>query len=302
VDQDPKSSNRSKLSYKTLIYVGLGLLALVLITWFCYRNIASKNNVLIADNTTDADQALALIDSAGEGSTPDSKGRSFRGDPSKLSKELRKDIFDLHILNSETRKGLTYEKGTEEVDVRLEEPWVESMKKRMGRHSNKVLRHLFTEFEKLTTVQIAVYLAQLSRYIGMKGEGAPKEAGETIHASIRFSRVMFNLIIKDKNMRKYLVYRGLRSQMDTGNWGTIIYWFARGQDDPKGSGWRWIGDEDGWCYRIKALDKGGETGTYYSVYKSHRLTKDTNGTGANDFKSKTVNVEPWKRIFEAGRL
>merc|ERR1711964_696251 len=191
-------------------------------------------------------------------------------------------------LSSKTRDSLidNCEEGTK--DIRLAQTWVGEMKQKMAEHKNKHLKHLYGEFEKLKTVQIAVYFSHLAQYNGTRN-GAQCEAvqSRTLFASIGFSRALFRLIIHDRKMRKYLAYRGLRSQPQimgehSGKWGTIIRHskFCRETDEskPSGTGWRWIADapdllnsEGGMCYRIR--DYSGQAGNYFSVYESKWMTK-----------------------------
>merc|ERR1712096_124753 len=156
------------------------------------------------------------------------------------------------------------------------------MKEEMAMHKNKFLKHLYGEFENLKTVQIAVYFSQLAQYLGRNAhncKNTKREPHKTLFVSMGFSRALFRLIIHDKKMRNYLAYRGLRSQLNSGKWGTIIYQITNASE-PKGSGWRWISDEDGVCFEIKSY---GQVGTWYTVYESPALKKDTNGTGVSSF-------------------
>merc|ERR1712098_431822 len=96
------------------------------------------NSTGVACRVTETKTKMGLVDS------PDSDDPSKLSDElSKLSDEVCKYIFDLHILKKGMRKQLTYEEGTEEVDVRLDQPWVKKMKRKMKAHSSKILRHIF---------------------------------------------------------------------------------------------------------------------------------------------------------------
>merc|ERR1719240_2424658 len=85
-----------------------------------------------------------------------------------LSDEECKAVFDRNILTSENVKEFKYDLVGEEVDIRLNEPWVKGMKKKMKKHDDKLFRKLFKAFEKIKTIQIAVYLGHLCNYTGRK--------------------------------------------------------------------------------------------------------------------------------------
>lgn len=330
IEQDPKTRTR-KVSYGTVLYLGLAIVGCVCIALLCCRRDPGKDgqsaqtDILILDQKEEPDFLVGdNVARTPDGSDDESSINDQDSDSANiemktyymkerraemdrvndLSDEQCKEIYDVHMLSSKTRGDLTYEEGTKEVDIRLSQPWVEGMKQKLAEHKSKILKHLYEEFESLTTVQIAVYLAHLSRYLGWKHKGTKRESGKTLFVSIMFSRALFRLIIHDKKMRKYLAYRGLRSQLRSEKWGTIIYTFSRMADgsDAKGSGWRWISDKDGMCYRVNSY---GQEGTWYSVYESPAQKKDTNGTGVSSFeakKTKTWSIKgPMKRIFRAGR-
>merc|ERR1711881_662641 len=175
-----------------------------------------------------------------------------------------------------------------------ERPWVKTVKTKLSKkhksdNEKKTLRYLYKEFEKLTTVQIAVYLYQLYAYGGRKTKGDKLESKATIFPSISFSGALFNLITHNSAMRKYLAYRGLRSRLTNGKWGTIVYTDSTKFNPEKQDGWRWIGDEGSQCYSIQSY---GQEGTWYSVYESPAQTKDVDGKAPNSFKKEKVEFGP----------
>jgi len=307
IEQDP-ASKRNQTSYRTALYIGLAIVVCGGLAFLWGSRKPQGTKMILDDefNRRNKEWVDLTRSESDRSDSRDSENFDFQKELhrkiSKLNSEQCKSIFDLHMLSEKTVKDIKYEEGAEKIDIRLNEPWVEGMKKKMMlKHANPLLKRLFPEFEKLTTLQIAVYLSGLSQYLGRKYKGAKSEGKETRFVSQQFSRMLFDVIVHDRTMRKYLAYRGLRSRMDNGEWGTIIHTFARASGDKPGTGWRWISDADNLCHRIVSC---GQTGTWFTVYSAQTM-KDTNGTGVNSLSAaakKNINVELGKmeRIFLAG--
>jgi len=242
-------------------------------------------------------------------SSDSSLGEDWSEELTELTTEQHKRIFDLHVLSSETRGDLKLEEGIEEVDVRMDHlPWVNEMKATLANYERPLLPHLYKEFEQLKTVEIAVYLGQLCRYNGRKYKGGPCEEKAVRWASQGFAASLYSLIVHDKEMRKYLAYRGLRSRINSiGEWGTVIYTWDRPEGE-KGAGWRWLADTDldnFICVNVIHYSRTfprGQEGTYYSTYNAKEHTKDMDGTGASSLENEKVNPKKTKCILSAGNM
>lgn len=275
------SSGLSKTFYGMAILLALVLCAVIGVTVICAMSKQEKSD------------SMSAVDMK--------KSKSYDERVAALDDKQCKAIFDRHILSKDIVKDLEYAKGSTDNNVCLDEPWVKGVKNALKIHENNTLRHLFEEFEKLRTLQIAVYLGQLATYLGSKNDGE-RESWKTLRASMGFAGSIFNMIIHDKTMRQYLASRGLRSQMDKRKigkkvWGTIIYDHIKG--DATTAGWRWIDDSDKVTVEIKRWDTG-EQGTWNSVYNWPR---DTAGTGANSFKVSKMQVRPGTdRILCIGQM
>lgn len=271
-------ATRPKPSYWTALYLGLGLVACA--TILCVSSSRAKASTLIPFHQDSAEGCLDFDEcKEAEQSTTDGPKRALSIDD--LTDKQCKAIFDSYILSDKIREDLKYEEG-KEVDIRLSQPWVEGMKQAMANHASKVLRHLYQEFETLTTIQMGIYLYKISRY---GGSANGKLRHYTKRISKRFSRTLFSFIVHDKEMRRYLAYRGLRSQMNNGKWGTIVCYFG---DNLSHQPWRWLNDEDNMLSFVKSY---GQQGTWFTVWSAQ--TKDYNGTAASSFKQ----YNPYSKFF-----
>jgi len=185
-----------------------------------------------------------------------------------LTDEQRKEIFNLYVSSNKNVK-------CEEVDVpNVRLPGVEEhMKQMMAQHSDNVLTRFYTEFEELSTIQIAVYLFKIRTADNSDECEAEKMAR-------LFSKDLLSRIVHD--MRRYLAYRGLRREFK-GTWGTIVL-------DSEKPEWVWLSDE-------------GPTKTmYHDDWSAFEFHKDNSGTGDDDdsFKSAGNWSEEHERILKAG--
>lgn len=142
-----------------------------------------------------------------------------------LSKEECVAIFNTHhkmLVDPNPTTGLLCEPNDANVyyhqwPVQQDEAKRSASCKLMEKHENRFFRDIYYGFERSSTTEVALRLATLKYF---------KDPKDVEHTMI--GRQLFNVLILDERMRKYLAYRGLRRKVrnqksQAWTWGTVIF-------------------------------------------------------------------------------